>query len=280
MSIIFATGPLVSKVSRKEAKAAIEANEDFPKGAEVALEQLDGHWVAAVHTAEFPLPKGGGPADAEEEAPGPKSEKPDDAEPSDDPDDGGDDEGDDGAPPFGKEDKGDGDGEDKHEEKGEEHLLVSIHDALQKLMVALGIPDQEAEGPVPGEDVAPAPPGPPGGPHGPAGPKSPDETIEHTRALKPGETPPGGTPVGAPAFASTRFPWGNDHPWEPLIGVKASFEVAEEIPNEHTFAAVDQELNSLCRGPGFDTGFKVKQIAEDHNPRTGRRIARALISAY
>lgn len=273
MSIVFATGPLVSKVSRAKAIAAIEKNPDFPKGSEVTVEELDGHWVAAVHVAEGNPFGGGGPADADEGAPGPKSEGPGDKEPSEGPDDGppAPDEGDEGDSPDGPPKPGDGD--EKGEKGGEHHELGVIADGIQKILVALGIPDEGAAGesPIPGADGPPAPPGPEGPPPGAGGPPP-----GPGKAMKPGEAPPGGTPVGAPAFAKVLASHAiQPHPWASIMGYAATFETEERIPEDHKLADVDAELQQLARG----TGYKVKQIVEARSTE-GYRVAKALISSY
>jgi hypothetical protein len=259
MAIKLATGPQVSKVSKEEAEAAFRRNPDFPKHAdEYVLEELDGHWVAAVHVADSPF---GGPADETEEAPGPKSEGPGDTAPEE----GGADDGETGGdePPKDDENK-----EDGKEKGGEKHEIHALMDAVQKILVALGIPDGEAPGEnaIPGEEPPAGPPGPPQG-----GPPAPDEKEKGLGGpLKPGEVPPGQTPVGAPAFAHI-----TPHPWDGLIGVAATFEVEERVPDHYTAADVDSELNELARG----TGFKVKQV-QTHVNEHGHKVAKALISAY
>jgi hypothetical protein len=276
MAIIFAKGPPTTKVSKTEAEAAIKRNPDFPKGAEVTVEELEGHWVAAVHVADGP--PFGQPADSSEESSGPKSEGPDDTSPDDG---GSDDEGSD-APP--KDDGGDGPPHKDDGGGGDKALLHHVLDLVSQIGMALGIPPAGAgaEGMVPGEEGPPAPPGPPHGPsdgphggppHGPPGAGGPDQEIKHERTMKPGEAPPGTTPVGAPAFAHTFK--GGPHPWSEVIGKVPSFDVEERIPDDHTIANVDHELQELAYG----TPYKVKQIVESRNEH-GHRIARAKISVY
>lgn len=284
MAIIFATGPKVTTMTREAAIQAAKDSPQFPKNADdLTVEELDGHWVAAIHVADSPF---GGPADATDDAPGPKSEGPGGTEPpkEDGPPKDEEPDGDEGAP----EDGGDGDGPPKEgEEKGkggEAHEIKAVLDILNQIAVALGIPDLSggAESPVPGEE-------PPGGPPAPGGPegavpgvpdaKEPDK-LQHEKALKPGEVPPGGTPVGAPAFSSTQHPnpiiaRGGEHPWAGLIGVTATFEVEERVPDHYSAADVDAELQEVAYG----TGFKVKQ-AKVFTDEHGHRIAKALISAY
>jgi hypothetical protein len=284
MAIIFATGPEVTTMTREAAVEAAKTSPQFPKGAtDIAVEELDGHWVAAIHVADSPF---GGPADETSDAPGPKSEGPGDTEP---PKEDGPPKDDEGGDEAGPDDGGEGDGPSKEgEEKGkggEGHEIKALLDIVNQIAVALGIPDLSggAESPVPGEEPPAGPPAP-GGPEG-AVPGVPDakepDKLQHEKALKPGEVPPGGTPVGAPAFSSTQHPnpiiaRGGEHPWAGLIGVTATFEVEERVPDHYSAADVDAELQEVAYG----TGFKVKQAQVYTDEKTGHRIAKALISAY
>lgn len=261
MSIVITAGPSTDAVSKDEAVRKLINSPGFPKDAEVEVTAIEGRWVAGVRVAGPPPFGGGGPADSDEKAPGPKSEGPDDAEPSED---GGADEGpptdEEGGPPK----------EEGKEKGGEKHELTLIHDLLTKIMIALGIPDSPEDSALPGEEGPPAPPeaGPPGPPHGA------EDSVKHERALKPGEAPVGTTPVGAPAFAST-------HPWAEALGRTASFELGERIPEDLPMSEVDRELQVLAAACPEVNGrkFKVKQIASDYNEQ-GHRIARALISVH
>lgn len=281
MAIIFATGPKVTTMSREAAVQAAKESPQFPQGADdITVEELDGHWVAAIHVADSPF---GGPADETDDAPGPKSEGPGDTKPdpeeSKDEEPDGDESGDsehDGDAPDGPPHK-EPDGDEKGK-GGEAHKIDALFDAVQKILVALGIPDVEEAGPVPGEEPPAGPPAPDAGPPA-GGPEQPEE-VHHEKALKPGEAPPGATPVGAPAFSSTQHPnpiiaRGDEHPWAGLIGVVATFEVEERVPDHYSAADVDAELQEVAYG----TGFKVKQ-AKVETDENGHRIAKALISAY
>lgn len=274
MAIIFATGPKVGTMTREAAVEAAKTSPQFPQGADdITVEELDGHWVAAIHVADNPF---GGPADQTDDAPGPKSEGPGDTKPE---------EGGDEGPPKDDEGAGPDDGEDGppkpedgKEKGGESHELHALLDAVQKILVALGIPDSEgAEGasPVPGEEPPEGPPGPEAGPPGAGAPPPP--AGPEGKSLKPGEVPPGQTPVGAPAFSHTNpiIARGEPHPWEGLIGVAATFEVEERVPDHYSATDVDDELREVAYG----TGFKVKQT-HVHTDESGHRIATALISAY
>lgn len=273
MPIHHANGPKTDAVTKKVAEQQLRSHPQFPKQAELEVWEQDGHWLAAWHQAEFPPSKDDG--GEEEEAGPPKEEKAPEG-----PDEGGaPDEGGEGPPKEHGEEKGKG---------GEAHELTQLLHLVTQMAAALGIePGGGAgmgpEGPMPPGPEGP-PPGPPGPPHGhPGGPPGaggpPGETIQHQRALKPGEAPPGTTPVGAPAFAST-VP--DSHPWKKHIGKSASFTISKEIPEDRDLASIDQELQHLAyntRCPKLPGGFKVKQIGEDRNA-DGHRVAKALISAY
>ncbi len=275
MAIYFATGPKTDTMTREAALAAAKESPQFPKDAtDIVVEELDGHWVAAVHVADNPF---GGPADQTDDGPGPKSEGPGDTKPDDDgdgdSDDGGSDEGE-GGPPHKEPDGDEGKG-------GEKHELSALLDIVTQIATALGIAPPGAEaGGLPGEEPPVGPPGPPagppGGPPGAGGPPAPDK-LQHEKALKPGEVPPGATPVGAPAFSSVNpiVARGLPHPWERLAGIAATFNVEERVPDHYSAADVDEELREVAYG----TGFKVKQTQVYTDPN-GHRIAKALISAY
>jgi len=291
MGIIFATGPKTASVSKAEALRLAKENPAFPKDADdITLAELDGHWVAAVHIADSPF---GGPADETEDSPGPKSSGPHDTAPAEGGDDDGDGKTDDSEPPHkepdGDEgDGGDGDGPPKDSKGSEKHELSQVLDLLTKVVTALGIPLDQTEGLIPGEEPPGGPPGPDGGPPPPPGAGGPPggppggaggpEEIHHEKALKPGEVPPGATPVGAPAFAHTNpiIARGEKHPWEQLIGVAATFELEERVPEHYSAADVDAELQEVAYG----TGFNIKQTKVYTDETTGHRIAKVLVSAY
>lgn len=277
MAIYFATGPKSDSMTREAALAAAKESPQFPKDAtDIVVEELDGHWVAAVHVADNPF---GGPADQTDDAPGPKSEGPGDTKPDEGPpkDDGGDGGSDDGGSSDGSDGPPSPDGGDEKGKGGEKHEISALLDLVGQIATALGIapPGLGGESPVPGEEPPAGPPGA-GGP--PGGPPAPQE-LHHEKSLKPGEVPPGAGPaVGAPAFSSVNpiIARGEDHPWAPLIGVAATFNVEERVPDHYAAADVDEELREVAYG----TGFKVKQTQVYTDPKTGHRIAKALISAY
>lgn len=286
-SIQFLQGPLVSEFSRQAVEDGLRHHPKIAKGAAYALHTVEGRYVAAI-ALESDANEGlfGGPADQSEESPGPKSIGPDDTTPDlDDGSENGPDspsEAEPGPPtdgPDGDADDGSDDGGDKKESK-EEHILK----LLDVIVKALGIDPEGGAGPEGGDDLGVSPLGP-GGPDGdvpppppglgtptPHGNDSNEQRIIHEKALKPGEVPPGGTPVGAPAFSHVR----EDHPWKRTAGVVASFSTESVIGNR-PLSQVYDELLVLANEVGG--GYKVKKLEEgvDNN---GNRIARALISIH
>lgn len=276
MPVYHLEGPSTRKVSRAEAEAKLLRHPALPREADYDLWDQGGRWVAAWHQAA-PF---GQPADDDEESPGPKSEGPDDTAPEpespDESAEGGEDAGGEDKPPVDGEEGPPKDKKDKGE-KEDVKLDHEIYDLLQKIVVALGISDGGPEdSPVPGEDIAP--PAPPAAP-GPLKPPGGDqEAIKHERALKPGEAPPGTTPVGAPAFASVE-----KHPWKDLLSVEngaikpkvASFFIEESWPEDRPVA----EFETLARRVAHGTGFKIKQTKRDYD-EDGNPTVKALISAH
>jgi hypothetical protein len=279
-NIEFLPGPKVSSVSREDAEAGLIIAAKKRNATAYALEQMEGHWVAAlVREAELPF---GGPADSSEEAPGPKSEGPDDTAP--DPDSGGDSDGPpsdgplDGPPEGGDDEKKD----DKHKGGDEDHIVHQIWDAIQAIGDALGVPVNLGDSPVPGMDDQGGPPGGPGGPMGgppgpPAGPPGmggppggDKETVRHERALKPGETPPGSVPVGAPSFSSVRA----DHPWAHLAGKTASFRASIPLGENDSIVDATKHVASLAHEIGYN--HQVREGVDEN----GNRIAVALVTAH
>lgn len=249
-------GPPTSKVTKEAAEKQLVSHPQFPKDASYTLDEVEGRWVAAI-TVEAGPPAFADDG-AEPEAPAPElSEGPpsDDEGPSDD---GPELPGDDDSK---SDDKGD-------DEKGEKGELKHIEKLLTTLLDALGI-NPDGDSPVPGPDDEQGPPAP-DGPPSPDGPPGGQEkqVVRHERSLKPGESAPGTTPIGAPSFASVA----DDHPWKGVLGKKRSFPVEEEIGNA-TLASVRAELNSLAAG----TGYEVKQLREGTSP-DGKRTAKALIA--
>jgi hypothetical protein len=246
-------GPLAQGFTREAAAEKLQALPGFPENATYEIEEVDGRYVAAVV-----IPKVAGPfPPAPDDAPsGPPADDGAGADSSD-----GEDKN-----PFekkeddkGDEDKGDSsDGSPKSEKAGVEHMLANLTDMLTKITDALGL-STPADGMVPGADeggMVP-PPGPEGDGTGedPAMGKKPgvgsDNKMHtvHERSLKPGEAPPGTTPVGSPAFASVQVD--DDHPWKAAIeaGVK-EIEVESEI-GDTPIATVAAELKGLAEPYGY-----------------------------
>jgi hypothetical protein len=250
--IVIVRGPSSTRLTKEAAARGLQKLDGFPKDAEFTLEDIDGRWVAAVvKKAEFP-------PSADDSAPsGPPSP---DGPPSDDAEESG--------PPSDekpKDDKEDGEpsSEGAPKEEGKlsvEHQLANLTDMLTKITDALGL-STPADGMIPGADDGAVPP--PGGHHAPGpgegsgedpamgkepgvGSDNKMHTV-HERSLKPGEAPPGTTPVGAPAFASVS----DDHPWKaPIESRVKEFEVESSI-GEQSLSAVAAELKSLAEPYGY-----------------------------
>lgn len=262
------TGPPVRAMSKEKAEQALRSHAMFPKSASVAIEDVNGTWVAAIA-----LPKEGwqvqaGPAFEESDGKndGEDSGGESDSKPPSDSGESGPPSGEDGPPGL------DGEGGDKPKKPSVEESVLHLTDIVTQIATALGLPVGGGAGPVPGMDAGPPapPPGPPGGPPGgpPAGgPPGGKQHMVHERALKPGEAQPGTTPLGAPAFASVR----EDHPWREMPGQFASFTVEENIGDEPT-QTVSDELRSLAS----EIGYNVRQFRVEGEGT--QRVARALIS--
>lgn len=261
-------GPLTAKTSRAEAMKGLTSNPNFPKGAEFALTEINGQWVAAIHTGGAmpfapeeeaaggpPKPKDGPPSGEDDD--GPPAPDDSDGPPTDD---GGPDDGSDGPPKDDKGDKG---------KKGLDGKIDHLIELMTQITTALGISSPPGDSMVPGEEDAPPPPGDGGGPDGPPAP--PHEHAPAEKPMKPGETPPGGTPVGAPAFASVR----DDHPWKKYMGRVASFHIDNEPIGNTPLAEVHQELTALAH----EGGYAVKRLQEGRDSE-GRRTASVVVSAY
>lgn len=281
MAVELIIGPPIqgpNGMDRVAAEKALLRHPSFPENADYKIEALEGKWIAAFTSkVAAPFPPSG---DDEESGPpkgpdGPPDAGADDGPPSDD--------GDSDGPPS--DDGGEGDGPPHKEKGGEKGGLHIVEQKLDMLMQALGIDPSMAGGDpsmVPGDDggMGGGPPGGPGGPGmpGPGGPgmngppghggPPPPEKIEHERALKPGEVPPGGTPLGAPSFASVK----EQHPWGHTIGVVPHFRVAENI-GDQDIVEVESELQTLAAAGGF----KVGNFTPMHD-ENGDRYVSAVIS--
>lgn len=242
-------GPLSNGFTREAAAEKLQTLPGFPTDAQYEIEEIDGRYVAAVVTpkiaAPFPPAAGGdsGPAgppsdDSGSEESGPPSDS--EAEPKEE---GGDEPSSEGAP--------------KEEGKlSVEHQLANLTNMLTKITDALGLSDPSM---VPGMDDGMG--GPPGGPPGPpqapgaegeskpgVGPDNKMHTV-HERSLKPGEAPPGTTPVGAPAFASVRVD--DDHPWKAAIEAGVKELEVESVIGDQPISTVAAELKMLAEPYGY-----------------------------
>lgn len=256
-------GPPSSEVSRERAEAGLKSHPAFPKNASFSLADINGQWVAAVVTsgpmpfapdAESGPPKG--PPKPGDDSDGPPTDSPSDDAAPDNSDGPPTDDEEDGPP---KDDKGKG---------GDHKILEHLVELVTQLTTALGIAGTPQDNPAPGGDDGPPPPDPGAGPPPPS--EDDHQTIKHERSLKPGEAPPGTTPVGAPSFSHVR----DEHPWKKMAGVAATFHVASPI-GDTPLGEVHQELSELAH----EMGYEVKQLREGQN-EDGERIAKALISAY
>jgi hypothetical protein len=268
-------GPPTKDVTREVAEQALRAHPQFPKNASVALDEVEGVWVAAIAiedstktAAPFP-PSGDGGSNTDD---GGSSGPPAPDAGSDDADSGEGPPSDEEGPP--KEDK------PEKGEKGLEHQIHALTEMVHTIVEALGLAPSPADSMMPGADMPGA--GPPGGPPGAGGPPGPhaggpgqgagpdgQQHIVHERAMKPGMAQPGSTPVGAPAFASVA----DDHPWKEVIaqGVE-EFEAEEVISDEESLAAVQAEIDQLAAG----TGYKLKGLKDARN-ENGQRVAHVRI---
>jgi hypothetical protein len=252
--IVIVRGPSSTRLTKEAAATALQKLDGFPKDAEFTLEDIDGRWVAAVvKKAEFP------PAAADDSAPsGPPSDGP--AEESGPPSDEGEDK-----PKEDKKEDGEPSSEGAPKEEGKlsvEHQLANLTDMLTKITDALGL-STPADGMVPGADDGAVPP-PGGETHqkpGEGGPADPAMGTEpgvgsdnkmhtvHERSLKPGEAPPGTTPVGAPAFASVQVE--EDHPWKDAIESNIKEFEVESVIGDQPLSAVAHELKVLASPYGY-----------------------------
>ena len=225
-------GPLTSKVSKEDAEDKLTNNPRFPKDSSYTLDEVEGRWVAAIVEADGPPPP---PLDTPEDF----------ASLDDTPEE---------TPEKPKDEK-----EDKDKDKSIEDKVEHLTDLLTKVVDALGLGDKPEK---PAEDAPPSPDSPEDDAHH-------KDHLIHERALKPGEAPPGTTPVGAPAFSNVR----EDHPWKNVAGQAATFTVEDEVGNT-PLSEVQGELKALAS----EIGYTVKQVR--HSEDNGTYKVAALISKY
>lgn len=204
---------VVSKpgLTQEEALISLQSHPQFVAGTKIASIKRRGEtWVAKLIES----------ADDEGSPFPPKEDAPDKPEAFEDegPDDGPD------APP--KDEEGD--------DKGEKHDIEEVLDLLHKVVDALGLDGKDGEGDLDaGPEDGDLPPPPPAPPH-------------HEKPLKPGEVPPGGTPLGAPSFASVA----------PKV---ASFTAEKQVPAGTTVKQAKAELEASF------VPYRVKQIKRHGN---------------
>jgi hypothetical protein len=238
------------RLSKDEAKASIARQ--FKDSELLELRRRGDKWVATLlmpKKAEFP------PSDdddtEEKKPPKDDSESLDDGPSDDSP-----------FPPEPDDDAGEGGPEGPGEGKGEKPEIAALHE-LTSLVHAiadkLGIVPMggEAPGAMDGAPLPP-PPGPPG-PEGPGGGGPAPQEVIHRTKLKPGEAPPGATPIGSPAFA---------HVEAAQLARMQSFDAFDDTPNK-TIKQARAELEKLYS----PHGFRVRQIKRVEN---GTRLAAKL----
>lgn len=247
-------GPLVEGLAKEAAAEQLQGLPAFPENAQYEIDEVDGRYVAAVvipkTAAPFP------PAADDSEPSGPPADDGAGADSSDGED----------KPAEPKEDKGEdgppsSEGAPKEEGKMSlEHQLANLTNMLTKITDALGLSDP-AGGMIPGADdgMMGGPPGPPGvpGQHPGAGDghAKPGEGADgkmhtvHERSLKPGEAPPGTTPVGAPAFASVQVD--PEHPWKDGIEAGVREMEVENVIGDTPLSVVAAELKGLAEPYGY-----------------------------
>lgn len=231
-------GPRTANVEKADAEAQLKRHPSFPKGASVqSIDEIDGRWVAALA-----IPKVAAPPFGDE---GPPSGPPSGGD-GPLPDEALNPEGEDDAP------KSEGDEKPKDEKSdkgGEKAELGHVVEMLTKIVQALGLDDASGMG-ADGPEGPTPPPGLDGPPPGadPTGPGGDGKThTVHERALKPGEAPPGTTPIGSPSFANVS----RDHPWYSKIVEGAKEWVVEDALYEgESVSSISTELRSLASAAG------------------------------
>jgi hypothetical protein len=93
------------------------------------------------------------------------------------------------------------------------------------------------------------PPAPPSGK--PGVDASGKQHVVHERSLKPGEAPPGTTPIGSPSFAHVK-----GHPWEEDIRQGAKEILLEDVQGDDSIGVIASELRGLAE----PVGYRVEQI--------------------
>lgn len=228
------------KLDKKSAYESLTKHPEFKPGTIIiGMGQENGHWVARLHE-----PKLAGPPPFLDDAAKEEGAPMDEPKPDLDDMDAADEE----AP------------KDEDKNDGEKATLEDLTKLVREIAEHMGIsPDggKDGEGPEePMDDPLPPVDGPPEAPPGPpkSGPAGSKEMI-HRKA------PVGVTPVGSPAFASTKTA-------KPKV---ASFEV------EEPWAGTIKEAREAIEAQYGEHGYKVKKIAEALR-EDGTRVIRARVS--
>lgn len=259
-------------LKREEALTQLYAHPQYPKNARVVdIEKTASGWEAKLEIQAGPFPPGSDDSEAPPKPASPDSES--DAAPTPDDDSAPSEDG----PP--KDEKPGEDGE-KPKKPSVEDQLLELGTLVHQIAEAVGVtPHGGEEGPPVGPDGPLGPHGgPPGAPHGappggpPAGPAGPPAPHggpgaggRVQRPLRPGEAPPGTTPVGAPSFASLT-------PAETKLATEAASFVVSET-TDASLADCKQQIEAKYN----PAGFVVKRLVEAKDDE-GKRLVRAKIS--
>lgn len=238
------------RLTKEAAIESLKKHPEFKQGTVIVkLEQKDGHWTASLHE-----PKTAGPPPFLDDEANSESAPTDEVKP---------DEPMDEAPS--EDAPSDSDGDDKKDKSDKKPSIESVMELVEQIAKAVGVPTGGEGGPEGPEGMGKEPmddPLPPPGMDGPPGPPpgapkpglgGPKETI-HRKA------PLGVTPIGAPAYASTKVA-------APKV---ASFEVEE--PWDGTVKEAMDAINAQY-GPH---GYQVRKIKEAEV--NGTRVIRARVS--
>lgn len=253
------------RLSKEEARESLE--HQFTGSEVLNLNRRGDKWVATLlipKTAEFP-PSTDSDSDSDDS---PKPEKKDSEGSSE----GGKSEG---PPKADKSPSGDeGPSGPGGPGGGLEHTVAELTTLVHAIAESMGIlpppgvpggdemgmgPDMGGPPPPPGPEMGGGDMGPPGTQHQAPGHGPGVQEIIHKTKLKPGDTPPGVTPIGTPAFSSVQ---------STQLQRMASFDAFDDTPGK-SIKEARLELDSLYS----PYGFKVRQIKRVEN---GQRLAAKL----
>ncbi len=229
-------GPPVDRVTKEAAEEQLRKHPQFKEGTVVAeLKEDRGRWVATLHEPKVAKPK---PPRRRQAAPPPfEADTPEADAPSEEPK---------------PDSESKSEEKPKEEKKGDKVSLEDIKGLLEQIATAVGATPPGGPEDVPDLGAGPHPEGPKDGP-GPLGDGAPPH--DETSTVEPGvkqiihrKAPPGATPVGSPAFASTKEA-------APRV---ASFDVDEAVEPDFKVSDAERELTAIY-GPH---GYKVAKIVE------------------